>query len=190
MTARTHDAFAFASLVTVAAYYPPESLTLFTLFACLVGNITGSLIPDMDQASNRLWDLLPAGDEVGKVFRRVFIKHRTLTHSLLGVFLIYKALEWLLPKFLNTNFVDVNVVFASIMIGYISHLVADSFTKDGLPLLFPFKITFGIPPISALRIKADSWIEKYAILPFVAIYLIWFININQARLIELIGLIG
>src|SRR3989338_7333367 len=83
MTARTHDAFAFASLLTVAVLFPPASLNLVTLVGGIVANIIGSLIPDMDQASNRLWDLLPAGDHLGKIFRRLFLKHRTLSHSLL-----------------------------------------------------------------------------------------------------------
>ena len=54
MTARTQDAFAFASLVSVAAYYPPGSLNLFTLFAAIIGNNIGALMPDMDSAGNRL----------------------------------------------------------------------------------------------------------------------------------------
>jgi len=65
MTARTHDVFAFASLITVAAIYPPNSLNLATLFTSLIGNVVGALIPDMDQATNRLWDLLPGGNFVG-----------------------------------------------------------------------------------------------------------------------------
>src|SRR3990167_3482114 len=101
MTARTHDAFAFASLITVATIYPPTALNLYTLFASVVGNIVGALIPDMDDGGNRLWDLLPAGNFLGKIFRRVFYKHRSITHSLVGVYLIYKFLEWGLPKLLN-----------------------------------------------------------------------------------------
>lgn len=120
MTARTYDAFAFASLVTVSAYYPPSSLSLGTLFAAVVGNIVGSLIPDMDQASNRLWDLLPAGDYLGKVFRRLFLSHRTLSHSILGLFIIYNILGWLLPKLLNPLYIDSKIVFISVMIGYAS----------------------------------------------------------------------
>ena len=101
MTARTHDAFAFASLVTVAAYYPPTSLNMTTLLTAIVANIVGCLIPDMDQASNRLWDLLPAGNHLGRIFRRVFLKHRTLSHSLLGMFLVYTVLINILPKLLK-----------------------------------------------------------------------------------------
>ena len=190
MTARTHDAFAFASLVSVAAYYPPESLNLFTLFAAIIGNNIGALMPDMDSAGNRLWDLLPAGDVLGKVFRRIFYKHRTLSHSFLGVFLIYQLLAWVLPKFLNPSFIDPHIVLISIMIGYLSHLLADSMTKEGLPLLFPFKIDFGIPPIEGLRITTGKWLERYIVYPSVWIYLIFFIYYNQDRLADVIKLVG
>ena len=186
MTARTHDAFAFASLVTIAVYYPPESLNLLTLFAAIIGNNIGALMPDMDSAANRLWDLLPAGNFLGRIFKRIFYKHRTLSHSLLGLFIIYKALSWLLPKFLNSLYIDSNIVLAGIMIGYISHLISDSLTKEGLPLLFPFKFNFGIPPISSLRITTGKWVEKYLIFPGVWIGLIVFIYHNQYKLSEVL----
>lgn len=182
MTARTHDAFAFASLVTVAVMQPPEQLTILTLFAAIVGNIVGALIPDMDQAGNRLWDLLPAGNTLGKIFRRVFFKHRTLSHSFIGAFLIYNLLAWALPKFLNPEFVDPQIVLWSMMIGYFSHLLADSFTKDGLPLFFPIDIDIGFPPIRFLRITTGSFMEFYVALPLVALYTIWFIYTFQNEL--------
>ena len=144
----------------------------------------------MDQATNRLWDLLPAGNYFGRVFRRLFLSHRTLSHSILGVYLIFKLLEWVLPKLLNPVYIDVGMVFWAIMIGYFSHLVADSLTKDGLPLLFPLKLKFGIPPLSALRITTGSWVENFLILPAIAVYLIWFIGRNKTQLLEIIRLIG
>jgi len=188
MTARTHDAFAFASLLTIAILYPPETLNLATLMTSLVANIVGTLIPDMDQASNRLWDLLPAGDHVGKIFRRIFLRHRTLSHSLLGAFLIYKVLEWGLPKLLNSNFIDVHIVFLSVMIGYGSHLIADGLTKDGIPLFFPFPLSIGFPPISSLRITTDSWVEKFLVLPCVAGYVVWLFTQNQEKLLQILRL--
>lgn len=190
MTARTHDAFAFASLVTVAAYYPPESLNLLTLFAAIVGNNIGALIPDMDSAGNRLWDLLPAGNFLGRIFKRIFYKHRTLSHSLLGFFLTYQILAWALPKFLNPSFIDPTIVLLAIMIGFLSHLLADSLTKEGLPLLFPIRINFGIPPIASLRITTGKWVERYLIFPCVWIYLILFIYYNQGRLVAVIKLVS
>lgn len=182
MTARTHDAFAFVSLVTVATFYPPISLNLLTLFAGIVANNIGALIPDMDQAGNRLWDLLPLGDHLAKVFKRIFYKHRTLSHSILGVFLIYKLLSWVLPKFLNPNFIDPEIVLISIMIGYISHLLADMLTKDGLPLFFPFPFEIGIPPIKALRITTGKWMENIVVYPAIWVFLILVIYYNQEKL--------
>ena len=185
MTSRTHDAFAFASLVTVATFFPPESLKLTTLVVSVIAADIGALLPDIDQAGNRLWEMLPSGHNLGRIFRRIFYKHRTLTHSLIGVLGIYKLLEWLLPKFLNSGFIDINIVIASIMIGYLSHLLADSLTEEGLPLLFPINISFGIPPIRKMRIKTGRWFENFVVYPAVWIYLVWFITENKDILLKI-----
>ena len=178
MTNRTHDAIAFASLATIAAFYPPDNLNLLTLIGGIVACDIGAMLPDIDTAGNKLWDLLPQGKSVGKILRRVFYKHRTITHSLIGLFGVYKFFQWLLPKFLNANFIDPQIIFISLMIGYTSHLIADGLTEEGLPLLFPFKISFGFPPIRKMRIKTGKWFENFVIFPSVWIYLLWFININ------------
>ena len=185
MTARTHDVIALASLVTIAAYYPPEHLTVTTLIIALIANNIGALIPDLDSATNRLWDLLPAGDFLAKIFNKVFWKHRTLSHSLIGAIILYLVIQWLLPKFLQPNFIDLSIITAAITIGYVSHLVADSFTKEGLPLLFPININFGIPPLEALRIKTGGWIEKTLVYPGTIIFLIWFSISHQPQLVNL-----
>lgn len=175
MLSRTHDLIGFASLLTIGALFQPESITGYTLSACIIGNVVGSLIPDIDGAGNRLWDLLPAGNFVAKFARKIFFRHRTITHSFLGGFLLYKGLWWFLPKLLNPTYVDINLVFASIFIGYIAHLFADMLTKEGIPLLFPFKWYFGIPPLSFLRIRTGGWIENLIVFPGVIIYLAWFV---------------
>ena len=189
MVAKTHDAFALASLATVALYYPPESLNLYTLVAAVVANNIGALIPDMDSAGNRLWDLLPAGDHVGKVFRRIFYKHRTLSHSLIGAWLVYKLLAWVLPQFLNPTIVDSNIVLASIMIGYVSHLIGDALTEEGIPLLFPIPISFGFPPIRKMRMKTGKWFEKLIVYPAIWIYLFWLIEGHRETYVNIIKLV-
>lgn len=186
MTARTHDAFAFASLITVATYMQPQQISILTLFVAIVANIVGSLVPDMDQAGNRLWDLLPAGDTIGKVFRRIFYKHRTISHSLLGAFIIYKFCQFLFPYIFNPLHIDTNLILYSLMIGYASHLLADSMTKEGIPILFPFKLDLGIPPIRVLRITTGEWVENYIVLPLVGIYVMAFIYYHQSQLVELL----
>jgi len=189
MNARTHDAFAFASLITAAAFFPPEKLNLLTAFSAIIACDIGASIPDLDDAGNRLWGFLPSGDSLGKVLRKVFYKHRTLTHSLLGCFFIYKFLEWGLPKVLNPAFIDPHIILGSIMVGYISHLIGDFITKDGLPLLFPFKYYFGFPPFKSLRLRTGSWVENFVVLPAIGIYLFFFIRMFQENLLKLVDLV-
>jgi len=176
MTARTHDLIAFATLTTTAVYFSPTNLNLYTVFASVIGCTVGSLIPDADQAGNRLWDLVPGGDFVSRIFRRVFYKHRTITHSLFGTYLLFKGLEWVLPKIFNAGFVDYKILLASIMIGFISHLAADALTEEGIPILFPVGINFGFPPIKSWRMKTGKWFENLVVLPGVLVYLVWLIG--------------
>lgn len=183
MTARTHDLFAFASLVTVAVVFPPENINVLTLIGAVLAADMGALIPDMDGGGNRLWHMLPAGEKTGRILRRIFYRHRTITHSILGTYLIYKFFSWLLPKFLNPGFINPEIILASLMIGYISHLLADSFTEEGLPLLFPLRISFGIPPIRKLRIKTGKWFENFVVYPAIWVYIIWFISYEKENLI-------
>ena len=171
MVGRTHDLIAFASLVTTAAIYPPETFNLPTMMTCIVGNVVGALIPDMDQASNRLWDLLPAGNLMGRIFRNLFIGHRTISHSLMGGVILYKFLEFTLPKLFNSAYVDTRLLLISIMIGFISHLFADGVTKEGIPLFFPLRVKVGFPPIKLLRITTDSWVEHLIVLPLTVVYI-------------------
>ncbi len=189
MTGRTHNIIGFAGLVTAAALFPPTHLNGYTLAACIVGNVIGSLLPDIDDAGNRLWDFLPAGNFVGSICRRAFYRHRTITHSILGGFLVYKGLWWLLPRIFNPAYVDIKTIFISIMIGYVCHLFADMLTKDGVPLLFPFKWYFGIPPIQFLRITTGSFFENALIFPGVIVYIVLFIGKNKEQFLQLFQLV-
>ncbi len=189
MTSRTHDVFAVASLITVATYYPPPSINLITLITSSIGCIVGALLPDIDQETNRLWDLIPAGHLIGDVLGKLFLAHRTLSHSVLGVFIVYKLLGLLLPKLFNSTFINVQILFASIMIGYLSHLLADALTEEGLPLFFPIKWKIGFPPIKPWRIKTGGWFEKFVVFPSVIAYIVWFVSVNQDKIFNNIKLI-
>ena len=79
----------------------------------LIG-ILGSIIPD--------WD----------IYLCIFgMKHRTITHSLLS--LIISTL------FIYIFSSSIAIVFA---LNYLLHLILDSFTKMGVPFLYPFKNTY------------------------------------------------
>jgi inner membrane protein len=73
----------------------------------------------------------------------VGIKHRTITHSLPCLIVLTFLLKLFYPAGL-----------LPFVIGYSSHLVADSFTKSGVPLLYPIKYSFGVKILTT-----NSWVE-------------------------------
>lgn len=189
MTARTHDAFAFASLITVGVLFPPASINLATLASAVIANNIGALLPDVDEAGNRLYSLLPGDNQTGRQLRKLFYGHRTITHSLIGLFFVYKIIGWIAFRLLNPAYIDANIVLTSFMIGYISHLVSDGLTKEGLPLLFPIKWNIGFPPIAMLRIRTGTWQEFWIILPAVGVFIMWFIWAHQNEIFNFLKLI-
>lgn len=189
MTARTHDLIAFAALLTMAATFPLEKLNVATLVASLVGNTVGALIPDMDQATNRLWDMLPGGSILGRGLKKLMLSHRTISHSLLGIFIFDKFLEAVLPMILNPAFINVQLVIRSVMIGFVSHLAADLLTKEGIPLLFPIKFNFGFPPFKFLRLTTGKFVEKFIVFPGVMVYIFWLTATKKHVLLSILKLI-
>jgi len=187
VTARTHDVFAFATLITVGTYLAP-SVNLATMIVAFIGSEVGSLLPDIDQASNRLWDLIPAGNLLGRLLKNIFLAHRTLSHSVLGVVLFYKLFEWVLPKFLNPSFIDIRMVTLAVMLGIVSHIFIDGFTEEGLPLFFPLKVKVGFPPVASWRIKTGKGFEKFVVFPAVLAYLVWFLSSNYGKIYEILRL--
>jgi membrane-bound metal-dependent hydrolase YbcI (DUF457 family) len=61
--------------------------------------------------------------------------------------------------------IDLDVVWWAFMIGFVSHLVMDTFTKEGVPWLLPLPWSIGIPPIRAFRVTTSSFLELYVIFP-------------------------
>ena len=118
--------------------------------------------------------------------RRLFLGHRAFSHSIIVFVVISYIIQFLVFRLLNPSYVNQDIVYAAIIIGYISHLVGDIITKDGIPLLFPLKFRFGIPPLRALRIEAGSWIENLIVLPGTAAYIFWFIGRNQEAIMRIL----
>jgi inner membrane protein len=183
VTSKTHNLAALASLITVAVVVPPTELNWISIILVLVANVVGSLLPDIDQASNRLWDLLPAGNVVGKYFRHIFLYHRTISHSILGIFVVYKLSLGLFARIFNPEYINIVPVWGSLMIGYISHLAADGLTDGGLPLLFPWKLKFGFPPVRSWRMKTGKWFENYVVFPGLLLCVMYLMYSQRHRLI-------
>jgi len=67
------------------------------------------------------------------------------------------------------------------MIGILSHLVIDTFNKEGVPWLLPIPIKIGLPPVRAWRVTTDSWAENWFVFPGLIIFnvVFFFLNYNQ-----------
>ncbi|HEY2004051.1 MAG TPA: metal-dependent hydrolase [Candidatus Saccharimonadia bacterium] len=177
MTGRTHDTAALTALIAATILYPPVSLSLATALVALLANQIGGITPDIDQPTAPFWRNLPAQGVIGKVFDKLLGGHRFLTHSLLGVAL-FAWLAHLLLVFLSPimHHIDITLVWYAFLIGLISHLVMDTFTKEGVPWLLPIPIKFGLPPVKALRVTTGHFVENLIIFPGLILLDVWLIS--------------
>lgn len=103
-----------------------------------------------------------------------FLQHRNLTHSLLGVGLVGWGLRELLIHFPAMWGVSHKEVWIVAMVAYVSHLIADMVTVEGIPLLFPYQKMYGFPPhpFAGLRIETGHWFENLLVFPAINVILI------------------
>lgn len=162
-------------------------MSLATIIAALLANQLGGIAPDIDQPTAPFWRNLPIGGIFGRFFGKMLGGHRFLTHSLLGLalmgFLVNLLLTFLHPIIPN---VDIGIVWWAFIIGMISHLVMDSFTKEGVPWLLPIPIKFGFPPLRRMRITTGKKIENFIILPALIVLVIVMCTTYYSELYELI----
>jgi inner membrane protein len=148
MNATTHAIFGVAALAgsfLLAGEEPP----LYAYPAAVVA----AWLPDVDNPRSRLGNGLsrmknPVLNRITRpvswalrvtsflLFRTV--GHRTLTHSLLGV-----ALFVVLVASVATLSLD---LFTALVVGYVSHLVADALNKSGVPFFWPAGWRFKLLP--------------------------------------------
>lgn len=165
MTGRTHDLAAFTALSYIVATQPLPQMRLATVLVAVSANLIGGLTPDIDQPTAALWHKIPAGTLFGKVLAPLLGGHRFISHSIVGLFLFGFGAKLLLDLAHSALLVDMNIVWWAFMIGYFSHLVMDTFTREGVPWLFPIPAKLGIPPLKDLRIKTGGAIEKLIVFP-------------------------
>ncbi len=188
MIARTHDVAAITGLVAVWAIVAPlPPLSLATIITALVANQLGGIAPDIDQPTAPLWRNLPIGKFFGKFFGRILGGHRFLTHSLIGVALMGFIVHWLLVTVQPIiPGVQIEYVWWAFMIGMLSHLIMDSFTKEGVPWLLPLPIKFGFPPLRRLRITTGKIVENFVVLPLLIVVLLVISFSYYPQLLELL----
>jgi membrane-bound metal-dependent hydrolase YbcI (DUF457 family) len=161
MTARTHDLAAITAFGYIAVTQPVRTVTVATALVAVFANQLGGIAPDIDQPTAPFWRNLPIGKFLGRAVDRLLGGHRFITHSLLGLLLFGIGFRWLLdvlhpimPK------IDIHTVWWAFIVGMISHLVFDTFTKEGVPWLLPLPFKFGLPPAKRLRITTGKLAEK------------------------------
>ena len=157
------------------------------MIAAVLANQLGGIAPDIDQPTAPLWRNISVGRLFGRFFGRIMGGHRFLTHSLLGLALMGFLVHWLLMVFQPIMpTVRIDFVWWAFMIGMVSHLVMDSFTKEGVPWLLPLPIKFGFPPLRRLRVTTGKAVESFLILPGLAIILILLCVAYYPDLLDLI----
>lgn len=173
MTGKTHQIIGISCGLTYYLSIANPVYSPATLAAVVVGSHLGALLPDFDQAGSNIWESIPLGRIAGKI-TDPFIKHRNVSHSVLGTLIIYLLIGWILSFFPHYWVIDIYIAQTAIIIAYISHLIADMVTVEGIPLLFPYKKMFGIPPkpFDGLRIVTGKWFENLVLFPLANIFLI------------------
>lgn len=97
-----------------------------------------------------------------------------MSHSIIGLialgFLFKLLLTVLHPIMPN---IDITLVWYAFLIGMISHVVMDMFTKEGVPLLLPIPVKFGLPPVRKFRITTGKAVEAAILFPVLIGVNIW-----------------
>lgn len=157
---------ALTALGAAVLVWPPESVTLGTALLAVLANQLGGIAPDIDQPTAPFWRNLPSTKFVGKIFSKLSGGHRFLSHSVLGLIgfgFLFKLLLTVLHPIMPT--IDITLVWYAFMIGMISHLLMDMFTKEGVPLLLPLPFKFGLPPVRKFRVTTGKVVEAAIIFP-------------------------
>jgi inner membrane protein len=171
MIARTHDLAAVTALGVVVLAVPAQPIALSTVIVAILANLIGGVLPDIDQPTAPFWRNLPIGKYFGRVLDKMLGGHRFITHSIVGLVLVGYLLRLLL-MFLQPimGSVDINIVWWAFMIGILSHLILDTFNKEGVPWLLPIPVKIGFPPVKAWRISTDKWVENWVVFPGLLIF--------------------
>lgn len=129
--------------------------------SCGVVAAAAALLPDVESPKSFVGRKLPGVSHAGSLI----VGHRNATHSLLaalGVFLIGLL-------FSKTAGFPVPFVWVA-FIGYLSHLILDTFNPAGVPLFWPLKMRLRIPIV-----QTGSALEKLIVFPVLALFCVSFI---------------
>lgn len=118
MFARTHIIIAVIFALALESHLPhfdPTSYYVLVLF--------GALLPDIDCEKSTINKLIPITK-----YAELMFKHRGFFHSIFAPLLLYILIAGL----------SSTESAMAVILGYMSHLASDAFTKSGVNFLYPF----------------------------------------------------
>lgn len=130
----------------------------------LICALLGGLAPDLDKPEG-LWRRLVAKALLGG--------HRHLSHSLLGAAVASAVIALALAIVAPLFAFPVGLLWLGFVAGYLSHLAADGLTHDGVPLLYPWGFSFGLPPWARWRVRTGGWVEQLVVSPALLTFIGW-----------------
>ena len=184
MTGRTHDLAAFTAMLFIVGASDLHKMSLATALVAVSANMIGGLAPDLDQPTATLWRRYRGGKIIGKILQPLFGGHRFISHSIIGVCIFGFVAQVILNAMSTVLLVDMNIVWWAFMIGYISHLIMDTLTSEGVPWFFPIPLMIGFPPLSFLRMKTGGLIEKSFVFPMLLLTNIYLVYTHYAKLLD------
>ncbi len=152
MTGKTHIVGGIASGMALASVTSYDPTILF------LSGAVGGLIPDICHGGSKIGRKAPT---LSKVINVLF-GHRTFTHSLLFLLLVW---------FVLGAFVSIESITLGVLVGMASHLVLDAATKNGIKLLYPLSITIRLP----ITIRTGGSAE-YVVLIALTLFTVYYVQ--------------
>ena len=143
MTAEGHLLFSIACAVFTKNAELTPVLAQGDWWHIVPSAILTCLLPDIDHPKSFLGQRLKW---ISKPVARAF-GHRGFTHSLLAVFLALTLFALKVPY----SWIMPTDALQGMVVGYLSHIVADMLTPAGVPLLWPCRWRFRLPILASQK---------------------------------------
>ncbi|KAA9001744.1 metal-dependent hydrolase [Affinibrenneria salicis] len=141
MTAEGHLIFSVACVIFAHKVELSPELAAGDWWHLIPGALLTSLLPDIDHPKSLLGQRLKW---ISAPIARAF-GHRGFTHSLLAIV----AGLWFIHTRLPAGWIIPSDAWHAMIIGYLSHIIADMLTSAGVPLLWPCRWRFCLPLLNS-----------------------------------------